>query len=45
MVDAGSNQAITLPADTVTLGGTVTDNGFPDPPGSVSCLWSEVSGP
>ena len=44
-VDAGSNQTITLPADTVNLDGTVSDDGLPDPPAAVTTTWSKVSGP
>ncbi len=44
-VDAGSDQAITLPTDTVNLGGTVSDDGLPDPPGAVTTTWSKESGP
>ncbi|HXV63605.1 MAG TPA: right-handed parallel beta-helix repeat-containing protein, partial [Vicinamibacteria bacterium] len=43
-VDAGLPQTITLPA-TASLDGTVTDDGLPDPPGSVTTSWSELSGP
>ncbi len=43
LVNAGTNQTITLPA-TATLNGSVTDDG--QPPGSaVSVAWSKVSGP
>ena len=44
-VDAGSNQTITLPENSVVLDGTVTDDGLPDSPGGVSTTWSKVSGP
>jgi len=43
-VDAGEDQTITLPAG-VTLNGTVTDDGLPNPPGAVTCTWSQFSGP
>jgi RHS repeat-associated protein len=43
-VGAGPDQAITLPTDTVTLAGSVTDDGLPDG-GTLSLLWSVVSGP
>ncbi|MFH1378061.1 MAG: DUF4038 domain-containing protein [Planctomycetota bacterium] len=39
-VEAGSNQSITLPANSVSLNGTVTD-----PDNSPTTLWSKVSGP
>ncbi len=44
-VDAGSDQTITLPTDSVSLDGTVTDDGMPNPPASVTTTWSKVSGP
>ncbi|MCB0190947.1 MAG: hypothetical protein KDJ65_03285 [Anaerolineae bacterium] len=43
-VDAGADQSITLPAN-VSLDGTVSDDGVPDPPGAVTTAWSKVSGP
>jgi hypothetical protein len=45
LVSAGPDQAITLPSSTVTLDGTVTDDGFPDPPAVVTTTWSQESGP
>ena len=44
VVNAGSNQSITLPA-TASLNGTVTDDGLPSPPATVTVSWSKVSGP
>jgi peptidoglycan/xylan/chitin deacetylase (PgdA/CDA1 family) len=44
-VDAGSNQAITLPDDSAFIEGTVTDDYLPNPPGIVTTTWSQVSGP
>ncbi len=44
-VSAGSNQTITLPTNSVTLSGTVSDDGKPNPPGSTTCTWSKSSGP
>ena len=44
VVNAGSAQTITLPA-TASLSGTVTDDGLPNPPGTVTTTWSKVSGP
>ncbi len=44
VVDAGTDQAITLPA-TAPLNGTVTDDGLPSPPAAVSVTWSVVTGP
>jgi hypothetical protein len=44
-VDAGPDQTITLPTDTVNLDGTVTDDGYPDPPATVTQTWTKQSGP
>lgn len=44
VVDAGPSQIITLP-EPALLSGTVTDDGLPNPPGSVTIFWSAVSGP
>ena len=44
-VDAGSDDSITLPTDTVSLDGTVSDDGLPDPPAAVSLVWTQESGP
>src|SRR5439155_1058477 len=44
VVDAGPDQTITLPSS-ANLNGTVTDDGLPNPPGTVTTTWSEVSGP
>ncbi len=44
-VDAGVDQTITLPTDTVNLDGTVSDDGYPNPPAQVTVTWSKVSGP
>src|SRR5579864_2330143 len=44
VVNAGPNQTITLPTNSVTLNGTVTDDG--KPVGAVLTIqWSQVSGP
>jgi uncharacterized protein YjiK len=43
-VSAGPDQTITLPAG-ATLDGTVTDDGLPNPPGSVTTTWTKQSGP
>ncbi|HUW84523.1 MAG TPA: hypothetical protein VMZ31_17195, partial [Phycisphaerae bacterium] len=45
IVDAGSNQSITLPTDTVNLDGTVSDDGLPNPPATVTTTWTKFSGP
>jgi RHS repeat-associated protein len=42
-VGAGPDQAITLPTSTVTLAGSVTDDGLPAG-GTLTLLWSVVSG-
>ncbi len=42
-VDAGPDQAITLPTDTVTLTGTVVDDGRPG--GPLTHSWAQLSGP
>ncbi len=44
VVNAGPDQTITLPSS-ANLNGTVTDDGLPNPPGTVTTTWSEVSGP
>ena len=44
VVDAGTNQAITLPAS-ANLDGTVNDDGLPNPPGVVTTTWSMDTGP
>jgi VCBS repeat-containing protein len=44
-VDAGPDQTITLPNHLVNLDGTVSDDGEPNPPGTVTTTWSQVSGP
>jgi hypothetical protein len=43
-VVAGPNQSIT-PLVAAVLDGTVTDDGLPNPPGTVTTTWSKVSGP
>jgi hypothetical protein len=44
VVNAGLNQTITQPAS-VSLDGTVVDDGLPDPPAAVTTTWSQSSGP
>jgi hypothetical protein len=44
VVNAGPDQGITL-ASGVTLDGTVTDDGLPNPPATVTTTWSLVAGP
>lgn len=43
-VDAGANQTLTLPAS-ASLDGTVSDDGLPNPPATVTTTWSKGSGP
>ena len=43
-VDAGPNQNVPFPS-TVNLNGLITDDGLPNPPGTVTALWSKVNGP
>jgi len=44
VVDAGVDRAIFI-GQSVTLDGTVSDDGLPIPPGSVSTRWTKLSGP
>jgi hypothetical protein len=44
VVNAGTDRNVTLP-NTLTLAGSVTDDGLPDPPGSVTLTWTQVNGP
>jgi hypothetical protein len=44
LVSAGSDQTVALAAG-ATLAGAVTDDGLPNPPGTVTTLWSKVDGP
>ena len=43
-VNAGAPQTITFP-NGVALDGTVSDDGLPNPPGTVTTTWGKVSGP
>jgi hypothetical protein len=43
-VNAGQDQTITLP-NSASLHGVVSDDGLPNPPGTVTVSWSVVSGP
>ena len=43
-VNAGVDQTVTLPAS-ANLAGSVTDDGLPNPPGTVTTGWSKFSGP
>ena len=44
VANAGADQAIVLPAS-ATLQGGATDDGLPNPPGTLTTTWSKVSGP
>src|SRR5262249_33868556 len=44
VVNAGPNQTISF-GQPATLNGTVTDDGQPNPPGTVTLIWYKVSGP
>ncbi|MCZ7649484.1 MAG: Ig-like domain-containing protein [Planctomycetota bacterium] len=43
-VGAGPDLVLTLPAS-ASLGGSVGDDGLPNPPGAVTVTWSKLSGP
>jgi hypothetical protein len=43
-VNAGPDQTVTLPSS-ANLSGTATDDGLPNPPGTLTTTWSEVTGP
>ncbi len=45
VVNAGVDQTITLPTSSANLNGSVTDDGFPNPPGATTKTWTRVSGP
>ena len=44
IVNAGANQSITLPTNTVSLLGQVTDDGLPNPPAQTTVLWGKKDG-
>jgi len=44
VLSPGPNQSITLPTNTVTLNGSVQDDGFPES-STLTITWSQVSGP
>ncbi len=44
VVNAGPDQTVTFPT-TVTLNGSVTDDGLPAVPGSTTKQWTKTSGP
>ncbi len=43
-VNAGADQTVTLP-NSASLVGTASDDGLPNPPGTITTTWSQVSGP
>src|SRR5207245_9080593 len=43
-VNAGPDQTVILP-NSATLSGTASDDGLPNPPGTVTTTWSKFSGP
>lgn len=43
-VNAGADKSVTLPA-AVSLVGTASDDGLPNPPATLTTTWSKVSGP
>jgi len=43
-VDAGPDQTISMPAS-ANLSGTASDDGLPNPPGTITIKWSQASGP
>jgi hypothetical protein len=43
VVNAGTNQTITLPTNSATLSGTATDDGLPN--GTLTTTWTQISGP
>jgi hypothetical protein len=44
IIFAGTNQTVVWPTS-VTLAGSVSDDGKPNPPATVTTTWSQVSGP
>ena len=44
VVNAGPDQTVTLPTS-ANLDGTVSDDGQPNPPGTLTTTWSQVNGP
>ncbi len=44
-VNAGPDQTVDLPTLTATMDGTVSDDGFPDPPAALTIEWTKISGP
>ena len=44
-VSAGADDSIAMPTDTVSLDGTVNDDGLPNPPAALTYTWAKDSGP
>lgn len=44
-VNAGPDATLTYPASNLTLSGTYTDDGYPNPPAAVTTKWTQLSGP
>ena len=44
VANAGLDASVSLP-NALTLAGSVSDDGLPQPPGTVTVAWSQVSGP
>ena len=45
VVDAGADRVVEVSVGSVSLGGSVVDDGLPDPPGAVMVTWSQIGGP
>gem|GEM_PF-1044919 len=45
VVNAGADKLITLPVNSIAMTGTATDDGLPNPPGTLTRTWSQSSGP
>ena len=45
IVNAGSSQILAYPDNIADLNGTVSDDGYPNPPGALTTTWSKTSGP
>ncbi len=43
--NAGNDQSITWPTNTLTLSGSKSDDGLPNPPAATTSTWSKTSGP
>jgi hypothetical protein len=45
IVSAGQDRTLDLPQTSLSLGGSVTDDGLPNPPARTTAQWSQVNGP